>query len=195
MRLSSVRILTSNKPENRKELLPTAVYDEIHYIDLETRTIDSPEFLSVLKDHKAENIYFSVKRYMDYMDLSETVCLIQYRTADNKIGIYPVPYYDLTTLNKPDDQKILFSWVIDGLATSCSGPVEYAMRFYRVDPDTKQLIYNLNTLPTKSKVLYGMDVQAEDLKGEFNIPATVYDQIQNEFKKLLDNDLYWIEIK
>lgn len=179
----------------KKELLPTAVYGEIHHVDLSTRTIDSPEFLSVLKDHKSENVYFSVKRYMDYMDLAETVCLIQYKTANGKAGIYTVPFYDLTTLNKPDDQKILFSWVVDGLATSCTGPVEYAMRFYRVNLDTKELVYNLSTLPAQSKVLYGLDVQDPEFGEDYFIEASVYDQIQAEFKKMRDNDLYWIEIK
>ena len=60
----------------KKETLPTTIYDKIHPIDLSSRIIDSPEYLSVMKDHKAETIYFSVKRYMDYMDLAETVCLI-----------------------------------------------------------------------------------------------------------------------
>jgi hypothetical protein len=50
--------------------------DTIYNVDMKTRVIDSPTFLSVLKDHKAESIYFSVPRYLDYMDLSETACII-----------------------------------------------------------------------------------------------------------------------
>lgn len=186
-------IQVNNFPE--KEELPVPIYDKIHFIDLESRTIDSPQFLSVVKDHKSESVYFAVNRYADYMDLAETVCLIQYKTADNKYGIYPVPYYDLVSLNKPNDVKMVFSWVIDGLATAKSGPIEYSIRFYRVDLDTKKLIYNLNTQPAVSKILYGMDVQDPQLGGNFDLEATIYDQVEAKINELLKEDLYWIEIK
>jgi hypothetical protein len=49
---------------------------EVYDIDLKTRTITPPSLLSVSKDHKAETIYFSIDRYHDYMDLSNTTCVI-----------------------------------------------------------------------------------------------------------------------
>ena len=45
-------------------------------IDLATRTIDAPAHLSVSKDHESETIYFKIDRFHDYMDLTNTTCVI-----------------------------------------------------------------------------------------------------------------------
>jgi hypothetical protein len=103
----------------------------IYDINLDSRTIDSPEFLSVAHDHKAETIYFRVDRFRDYMDLSNTVCVIQYVTPDGKTHIYPVPFYDITTERK--DKKMLFPWCVDGAATQFKGIVSYSIRFYLIE--------------------------------------------------------------
>jgi len=77
------------------ELLPSSE-DQIFDIDLETRTIEVPQFLSVRYDHNAEIIYFRCARYLDNMDLVNTVCVIEYVNADGKPGLYWVPYYDIS---------------------------------------------------------------------------------------------------
>jgi hypothetical protein len=70
------------------------VYD----IDLNSREINSPKFLSVKKDHKSETVYFRVDRFFDYVDLSTTVCLVQYITPKTKKSrIYVVPFYDIAS--------------------------------------------------------------------------------------------------
>ena len=51
----------------------------IYDVDLSTRKIDSPKFLSVARDHKSETIYFRVDRFFDYMDLTNTICVVQYQ--------------------------------------------------------------------------------------------------------------------
>ena len=38
-------------------------------VNLSTRTINVPTFLSVAKDHRAETVYFLVDRYYEYKDL------------------------------------------------------------------------------------------------------------------------------
>lgn len=55
-------------------LLPSD--ERIYNVDLNSRKIEAPEFLSVEKDHHAECIYFMVDRFFDNMDLSNTVCVI-----------------------------------------------------------------------------------------------------------------------
>ena len=50
-------IQENQKPELAEMFYATKYYD----IDLATRTIETPEYLSVAKDHKAENIYFRIK--------------------------------------------------------------------------------------------------------------------------------------
>ena len=54
-------ILNENPPTYA--VLPTA--ENIYNIDINTRVIDAPNFLSIEKDHKAETIFFIVDRYAD----------------------------------------------------------------------------------------------------------------------------------
>lgn len=168
---------------------------EIYNIDIKTRKIDSPKFLSVLKDHKAESIYFSVPRYVDYMDLAETACIIQYKLKDGTYGIYPVQYYDITTFNEHGNERIIISWLLDGKATSLTGPVEYSFKFFCIDDAGNKFLYNLNTLPATSQVLYGLDVIGGDYNGDFDILPTEYEKLVAKISQIQKDDLYWIEIK
>ena len=67
-------------PQITNLLLP-ADGQPIYNIDLDTRTVDAPDILSVQFDHNAEIVYFRCPRYYDNMDLATTVCLIQYKNA------------------------------------------------------------------------------------------------------------------
>ena len=67
-------------------------------IDLNTRTIKPPSFLSVKQDHYAEVVYFLVDRFFGEIDLSTMGCIVQYRNKQNGAGgFYPVPFYDITS--------------------------------------------------------------------------------------------------
>lgn len=71
-------------------------------IDAATRTVKGPEFLSVERDHNSETLYFVIDRFVDYMDLAETCCIIQYTNLTTKKSyIYHVPFYDLTSFSTP----------------------------------------------------------------------------------------------
>lgn len=177
----------------RKAILPFA--ETIYSVDMKTRIIDSPQFLSVQKDHKAESIYFSVPRYVDYMDLSETACIIQYTLSDGTTGIYPVPFYDITTQNDYGHERILLPWLLDGKATSLSGTIEYAIRFFIIDDSGQKFLYNINTIPAKSKILYGMDVIGTNKDEAFDIPPSEYEVLLNRIAQLQNKDIYWIELK
>ena len=125
------------------------------------------------------------------MDLSQTVCIVQYITADNKARIYVVPFYDITTYAHED--KMLIPWCIDGGATAVAGTVQYSIRFYKVDDVGQQFIYNLNTQPTSSKVLYGMEVQ--EMNSDYDLAPTVYDEVIQklaEFSQALGT--FWEEL-
>lgn len=176
--------------------------DNTYKIDVNSRTIESPEFLSVLKDHKAENVYFEIDRFCDYMDLSTCACIVQYMVGEegNEIcGLYPVPFYDITTPNTGslNRDKMLVPWCLDGRATSVAGPITYSLCFYKLDADGQTFIYNMNTAPAESKILYGLDVTSDDrLSVELAIE-------ENYFKALLERitavenktfDLYWIDL-
>lgn len=180
-------IQSNNRPTIA--ILPSS--EKVYNIDLKTRQIETPEYLSVEHDHKSETIYFKVDRFFDYMDLSQTVCIVQYITADNKARIYSVPFYDVTSY--ADEEKMLIPWCIDGGATAVAGTVQYSIRFYKVDEVGQQFIYNLNTCPTKSKVLYGMDVQ--NINHDYDLAPTVYDEViqkLDEFSKALGS--FWEEL-
>lgn len=188
-------IQENNPPKLAELFFANKYYD----IDLSTRKIDSPEYLSILKDHKAENIYFRINRFCDYMDLATTTCIIQYKNKNNQTGIYVVPYYDIVSfkgdINEGTIDKLVFPWCIDGKASALTGDVEYAIRFYKIDETGQKLLYNLNTLPAISKIMYGMDVKDNAFDGEYDIPDLAYDFLLQEIQKLQRKDTFWIEYK
>lgn len=91
--------------------------EKILAVDLNARTIETPEFLSVSKDHEAETIYFEFDRYYDMVDLTTMICIIQYKNAAGEEFIYPVPFYDIDTLSYKGN-KVLIPWCIQGPATA-----------------------------------------------------------------------------
>jgi len=53
---------------------------------------------------------------------------------------------------------MLIPWCIEGEATKAAGEVTYSIRFFKVDITGKYIVYNLNTIPSVSKVLNGINV-------------------------------------
>lgn len=178
-------------------LMPST--ETIYNVDLNKRTIEAPEFLSVETDHFSETVYFKVDRYYDNMDLTNTVCIIQYenKNAKKEDGTpaggyaYLVPFYDIQHFK--DENKILIPWAIGGPATAAAGDVDFAIRFYQVSADGQQIVYSLNTLPSHSKVLHGMNVVTEDNEN-FIIPTGTVEDIYNQINILREQiSLYWID--
>ena len=210
--------------------------DEIIYdVDLNTRTIQAPKFLSVQQDHASETIYFKVDRYFDNVDLSQMACVITFTNANpNKLKngfVYPVPFVDIETFKS--ENKMLVPWVIEGPATAYSGTVTFSLQFYLVDKVLEdgtsefdqiyntgegftaaqlayeshtRFIYNLNLLPSKSEVLYGMGdiivpasvdedgnvVGNENYTYEVSTIYEIYQRIE-QIEKL--NDIYWLVLE
>ena len=200
------KIQNSNR-QSTAILLPRdeAIYD----IDLNTRKINVPEFLSVEKEHLAEVIYFKVDRYFDNIDLTSTVCIIQYINKNakdvdgNPAGgfAYLAPFIDVQTY--ADENKILIPWFIGGPATAAAGPIEFAFKFYRLREElnqynetiqTKFVEYELNTLPASSKILYGMDIVDDD-EQNFIIESTMVEQIFSRIDTLSKQvGVYWVDL-
>lgn len=196
------RIQSENAPDLAL-LLPRS--EKIFNIDLESRKIEAPEFLSVETDHRAETIYFKCPRFYDTMDLATTTCIIQYINAAGEARLYVVPFYDVQTFSKydpetgVDEPMMLFPWLIEGDATKAAGTVKYAIRFYKMNGNTL-LTYNLNTLVSESKVLHGMDndaiyealeADAVDAGIDANWLQTYLDAIQEQVTIANERDLYW----
>lgn len=168
---------------------PSQVYlpfaHNIYEVNLNERQIYGPDVLSVQRDHKSEVLYFKLDRYFDYMDLTNTVCIVEYILPDDKERIphiYIVPYYDSTKFMKED--KILVPWAVGGAATSKNGILEYALRFFKVEGSGKdaKLVYNLNTLSTKTKVLRSLEADGTIMKAEYDIPLEHYEELIYQVK-------------
>lgn len=191
-------------PNRQNTIIQLPKDEPIYNIDLNSRTIEAPKNLSVEYDHNAETIYFSVDRFFDNVDLSTLFCVVQYQNANpNKAQggyIYAVPYFDITT--KAKENKMLFQWAIEGPATAFSGIVTFSIKFYRISSviidnvdgsSTEKKVYDyvLNTQPSKSMVLHGLDIYAttENYYFESNEVEKIYQTIE-EVRRT--NDLYWI---
>ena len=163
--------------------------EPIMKIDLNSRTIEAPEYLSVQYDHNAETVFFIVDQYFDSVDLSTKTCIVQYKNALEEDRIFIVPYYDLSY----EEGKIVFPWCISGEATKVSGPVEFSVRFYEVDIDNRKFSYNLNTQPAKSKVLHGMKstIPEEYCSLDVQFEQEVLDRLARVERAY---NLYWLEI-
>jgi hypothetical protein len=98
--------------------LPGANETNTYDIDLNTRIINSPAHISVEKDHKSTVIYFRVDRYFEYMDLANTMCVIEYLVPGDtsKVPyIYIVPFFD--TVAEMGKKKMIFPWVVGNPVT------------------------------------------------------------------------------
>lgn len=153
-------------------LLPAA--EKIYDIDVEDRLINNRNITLVEKDHKSKTLYFSIDRYVDYMDLAQTKCIIQYNTTDEegkvRTRFYPVPFYDVYT--KVEEGKIIFPWNLDYNVTKTAGSVPFNIRFFKVGTRITEdnaaehiLTYNLNIQPSWVKVeksLYESQITKDD---------------------------------
>ena len=160
--------------------------DQIFDIDLDSRTINIPQFLSVQYDHNAEIIYFKCPRYFENVDLATTVCIIEYVNADGEAGLYWVPYYNVDInydINLSDNQKsedltpqMLIPWAVGGLATASAGTVTFTVRFYQLDAERKTFIFNMSMQPAYGEILHGIDLAEEDL-AKFQLDTDVVTEI------------------
>lgn len=132
-------------------LLRIPVNEKVYDVDLDTRIITPPKFLGVEADHEAELIYFKMNRYYDNIDLAQCVGAIQFKNAKNEEYIYVIPAYDI--ISSPG--KIIFGWNIQSPVTKYGGVVQFSFKFFKIDKTSGELLYELNTLVCKTKVLVG----------------------------------------
>ena len=197
--LYEIQEASSTGPTGDTIIVPSNI--RLYNIDLNTREIDAPEYLSVQHEHYAETVYFLVDRFYDNMDLAQTTCVVQYVT-NNQSYVYAVPFCDVTTY--PD--KIIIPWCISGSATEYAGIVKYLLRFYIIDknstitdeeydPSQAQFSYSLSTLPASSRVLYGLPVENVLNEEDYHIETNNrFYELLSTIGKMVDNStVYWIE--
>lgn len=177
-------------------LLPST--EKIYDINLNTRLIEAPEYLSVETDHRAEAIYFRMPRFYDGIDLTTKTAVIQYENAAGEGHIYVVPFNDIETadrlgigLGNDIRQTILFPWLIDHNVAKVGGIVTYNMRFYELASEN-EVSYSLNTLPAESKILYGIDLSDDTLYSVIALTENNYEPnsyyIKNEGGEFVIDD-------
>ena len=183
----------SSNPTRKAILLPGD--ETIYEVDLNTRTIAVPKFLSVAKDHQAETIYFQFDRYYDRIDLTTKCCVIQYTNAAGDSYLYPVPFYDVETLS--EQHKVIIPWCIQGAATKEAGMIKFAISFYSVNLD-RTIDYCLNTQVAAGEILNG---QNESDLSEFTEVQVTLDSSLLELLQSLENlanshelAIYWIDV-
>jgi hypothetical protein len=162
--------------------------EKCYEIYLSTREVKAPKILGVKKDHNASVYYFVIDRFFDYMDLSLLPCIINYITPDGAFHIYPVEHYDIYTL--AEYGKMILSWNVSGISTAQNGVIEYSFRFFKIKEENnesapKTLIYNLNTLPAKSTVLYGLDSDFSNIDEELSEEIIKNGQEVSKYESLL----------
>ena len=178
-----------------KMRIPT--YEPVYEIDLNTRKITPPPFIGVEGDHEAEFVFFQVDRYYDNIDLSNSIGIVVFQNANKEEYYQVIPYYDIYSI----DGKIIFPWVIQAPAALYGGTVSFSVKFFKIDPTSKEIIYELNTLIAKTKVLVGWAKQS----GNYHTYNTLSPEsiiIDNEtlekINKLLSLDqkmkIYWMDV-
>lgn len=144
--------IQDQNPPTTALLLPNS--ERLIDVDLNTRLITPPEYLSVATDHRAETVFFVMDRFHDNVDLSEMNCVVEFVNADKKSGLYVVPFIDKDTLYQKN--RIIVPWLIEGLATAKAGVITYSLKFFQVQKDNySKFSYILNTQSAKSKILEG----------------------------------------
>lgn len=179
--------------------------EPIYDIDLNTRVIHVPDFLSVTDDHNSEILWFKTNRFFDNFDLYTTTCWIQYVNAEGEKYFYAAPI--LTGAQEFGNEQILIPWAISKEVTKKSGPIEFAFQFFKLSEDGLKFLFVLNTLPAKSRVLSGLRVDpsaflTDDSQTEEEaIPqreqlAGYLEKLSSDYAKLSQAyELYWIEVK
>lgn len=142
-------IVNSYNPPNILIRIPAE--EPIYSINLDNRVVAAPEFLGVEADHEAEILYFLMDRYYDNIDLSECIGVISFKNAKNEEYMYVIPAYDI----KSYPGKILMAWNIQSPVTKYSGIISFAFKFFKMDKASGELLYELNTMAAKSRVLTG----------------------------------------
>lgn len=181
-----------NSSETQKAILLPKNEDFIH-IDLNTRKIEMPKsFTVVSQDHVAETVYFTFDRYYDTIDLTSTVAIVQYKNANGEEYIYPIPFFDRKTLAA--EGLVIAPWEIQRTVTQYPGTVKFSVKFFKVNPGDKSLVYELNTLPTEVIIQKGQEHDGIEIPEEqVRIDSSWYELI-NEFKRFRELNLYWIDV-
>lgn len=158
--------------------------EEPFKIELNKREIVVPESFkkcaSIQTDLLAETIIFTADRYFDYMDLATTEIYVQWITPDNIQGATRVEMIDRT-----QGDILKFAWPLNNIITKTPGDVKFSVRFFRLDAESDEVVYSLNTQDNKITILPALQPEG---------PSIVEKPIgDNSFKRAIVNSYYSAE--
>lgn len=159
-------------------------------IDEKNRTIIMPvlENIAVTKDSRSRLITFTMKRYIDNIDISLKTPCIKYILPNGIEG-----GYSFVCNKKITDTSLQFSWLLDSAVTSLVGKVEFALEF--IGYNEKDEFYCWNTLPSHIFITKGLDVDniveqpSASWMQNWNILADTYLQDYVKYINQVKNDV------
>lgn len=197
--LFEIQNASTTGPASETIIVPSNT--RLYNVNLDTRTIEAPEYLSVQSEHYAETVYFLVDRFHDSMDLSQTNCVVQYVT-NGESYVYAVPFCDVTTY----EDKMIIPWTISSSATQHAGTIRYMIRFYLIDettvsetgdPSNAEFSFSLNTKDASSQILKTLpqsDFVNDDKAYKITTPEKFFELV-NVVNQMIDNaTVYWTEV-
>lgn len=183
--------------------LPTD--EDVYEIDLNTRSIKAPKFISVENDHDAEVIWFIADRFYENFDLSDATVWIQYRNANKEEYFYQAP--TIVSVDQFGAHKILIPWMISQSTSIKAGTLEFGIQFFKVrNVETSDggfepvFDFILNTQSAKTTVLSNGNLYidpSKDLKDKAEVDSVTADyirQLSHQYNTLVgEYELYWLE--
>ena len=166
--------------------------EPIFSINANSRVITIPNDLKnvgVAGDHGAEILYFSIDRYFDNQDLAseDMTTVIEWNNPNStgeKSGITKayiaetnIPSYLDSSTNDLKGHKILIGWALGGDVMSAAGTVEFTIRFFQIDNETKAIKYSFSTQPAKITISKTLQYDIFD-----DIDDSINDLVSNRIK-------------
>lgn len=190
---------------NNKEYYITIPSDEpVYEINLDTREVQTPEFLSVLEDHNSEIIWFKVNRFHDDFDLYGSTCWIQYRNAlKEEYVCVSIP----KVIKESDHDMLYIPWPINSPVTKAAGNVEFSFQFYKLSEDKQRMYYSIHTKPAIGKILYGMHIDPlkfiedggtddSEINPQYSEFMRLFQQLAEDYSEVQKGfELYWTEVR
>lgn len=168
-------------------------------IDLNQRLIKlTSDFdpLLIAGDHFATRIWFCCDRFFDTVDLEQMSIAILYKNASGNYRIAPV--YVIESKEENGNYKLYFSWEINGEAAIKEGTLDFAIRFFSVDPTTHNVLFSLNTATCSARVGKGIG-NPTGTDANFGYPAsdieTILDKMGTLEKLLDEQSINWYDLE
>ena len=181
-------------PNEFMDMIQIPKDEPIYEINLDTRTISAPNFLSVEEDHNSEIIWFKTDRFYDNIDLYNGTCWIQYKNANGEEYFYSAPL--IISGEEYGSDKILIPWAISKEVAKKTGTIQFSFQFFELSEDNSRFLYILNTQVAKSKILAGLRIDPMDSvdKEEKEFLAQEIHKLYEKYNELAgEYQLYWID--